>query len=552
MKERNPDFLKEIKDLLNCYEDGWDIFKKADDWDYTPVRKAEFKDENIPETWLGLADKVISIVAEGKYGLDTYPNVIEVVTANQMLDLYTKIGMPISYDHWSFGQSLIQQEKAYKGGQMGLAYELVINSSPSVAYCMEQNSKTMQMLVIAHASYGHNSFFKGNHLFKQFTQADEIIPDLVKMRKFIHECEEKYGYDEVELLLDACHTLESHGVDRYTKPPKRTKEEEAEQRREMARARREAVDVVMDTTLRRPFNQTTEQKKKRDPFQPQNEENLLRYMASDAPHLQEWQREIMRMMSNKAQYFYPQGQTKVMNEGWASFWHYTLMNDLYDLDLIDDGMIMEFTESHAGVLKQIDFDHKGYSGFNPYVLGFKIFSDIRRICETPTEEDREWFPFLAGQGDWVEVLHEAMENFKDESFILQYLSPEVMRNMRMFVLHDDEKDREYEITAIHNDKGFRQVRKALASQYRQGDMQPRIEAVQYDYMGDRALTLQHTLYNDRPINKEEMEEVLKHIYQLWKHPVIFKSVTPDGKVVEEIVCPPKKEDAPDDLPTLII
>jgi len=141
------------------------------------------------------------------YQLDTYPNQIEVITAEQMMDAYASIGMPIGYNHWTFGKKFIETEQTYKRGYMGLAYEIVINSNPCIAYLMEENSVTMQALVMAHACYGHNSFFKNNYLFKSWTDASSIIDYLLFAKNYVAKCEQKYGIDAVETCLDACHAI---------------------------------------------------------------------------------------------------------------------------------------------------------------------------------------------------------------------------------------------------------------------------------------------------------------------------------------------------------
>src|SRR6185437_13203196 len=156
--------------------------------------------------------------AAQRFGLDTYPNQLEVITAEQMMDAYASVGMPVNYRHWSYGKEFISTERNYKRGQMGLAYEIVINSDPCIAYLMEENTLAMQALVIAHACYGHNSFFKGNHLFRQWTSADAIVDYLVFARHYVMDCEERYGAAAVEEVLDACHALMAHGVDRYRRP----------------------------------------------------------------------------------------------------------------------------------------------------------------------------------------------------------------------------------------------------------------------------------------------------------------------------------------------
>ena len=148
-------------------------------------------------------------------GLDIYPNQIEVITAEQMLDAYSSVGMPLFYKHWSFGKHFAHHEAFYRKGLMGLAYEIVINSSPCISYLMEENTATMQTLVIAHAAFGHNHFFKNNYLFKQWTDADGILDYLDFAKSYVAQCEERHGRLAVEQTLDAAHALMSHGIDRY-------------------------------------------------------------------------------------------------------------------------------------------------------------------------------------------------------------------------------------------------------------------------------------------------------------------------------------------------
>jgi stage V sporulation protein R len=133
--------------------------------------------------------RVIRATAE-RFGLDTYPNQLEIITAEQMMDAYASVGMPVNYRHWSYGKEFIATEKNYKRGHMGLAYEIVINANPCISYLMEENTLAMQALVIAHAAYGHNSFFKGNYLFRMWTDASSIIDYLVYAKDYVARCEE--------------------------------------------------------------------------------------------------------------------------------------------------------------------------------------------------------------------------------------------------------------------------------------------------------------------------------------------------------------------------
>lgn len=478
-------------------------------------------------------DREIARIAEG-FELDTYPNQIEIISSEQMMDAYASVGLPINYNHWSFGKQFISTEQNYRRGHMGLAYEIVINSDPCIAYLMEENTMTMQALVIAHACYGHNSFFKGNYLFKTWTDASAIVDYIVFAKKYIADCEERYGIEEVEQLLDSCHALMNFGVNRYQRPQPLTAQEESERVKE----REEYIQRHLNTlwnTIPQPGREQQEQTPSRFPKDP--EENILYFIEKNAPLLEPWQREVVRIVRKMAQYFYPQKQTQVMNEGWACFWHYNLLHQLYDEGLVDGGFMMEFLHSHTSVVYQPPFDSPYFSGINPYTLGYNMMQDIRRICENPTEEDKLWFPDIAGS-NWLQTLHNAMQNYKDESFILQFLSPQMMRELRLFSITDNAARPTLKVSAIHDESGYRQIREDLAAQYNLGNREPNIQVYNVDVRGNRSLTLRHYIHNDRPLG-ESTEEVLKHLHRLWGFDIVLESVTPRGEVLKRHQCPIK-------------
>ncbi|GAA6131326.1 SpoVR family protein [Halopseudomonas sabulinigri] len=488
-------------------------------------------------------DQEISRIAHEVYGLDTYPNQIEVITAEQMMDAYASVGMPLGYHHWSYGKHFLATEKGYRRGQMGLAYEIVINSDPCIAYLMEENTMTMQALVIAHACYGHNSFFKGNYLFRSWTDAGAIIDYLVFAKQYINECEERYGIDAVEDLLDSCHALMNYGVDRYKRPYPISAAEERQRQQEREEHLQRQVNELWKTIPVNHDHHDTDEPSHRYPSEPQ--ENLLYFIEKNAPLLEPWQREVVRIVRKIAQYFYPQRQTQVMNEGWATFWHYTLLNHLYDEGRVTDGFIMEFLQSHTSVVYQPPFDSNWYSGINPYALGFAMMQDIRRICEHPTEEDRRWFPDIAGS-DWLETIKFAMRTFKDESFILQYLSPKVIRDFKLFAIVDDETDDHLEVSAIHDDSGYRAVRELLAAQYNLGNREPNIQVWSVDRRGDRSITLRHQRHQGKPLGKST-DEMLKHLHRLWGFDVHLESR--DGELlISEAHIPPRPQPEEERLP----
>jgi spore cortex formation protein SpoVR/YcgB (stage V sporulation) len=186
------------------------------------------------------------------------------------------------------------------------------------------------------------------------------------------------------------------------------------------------------------------------------------------------------------------------------------------------------------VIYQPPFDSRHYSGINPYALGFNMMQDLRRICEHPTDEDRKWFPDIAGS-NWLDTLHFAMANFKDESFVLQFLSPKLMRDFKLFSIRDDDLDPELEITAIHDEPGYRYLRESLSQQYNLSSNEPNIQIWNVDIRGDRSLHLRHVRHQRRPLEKESAIEVLKHLRHLWKFDVILESWE-DDRLVETYRC----------------
>jgi len=872
-------------------------------------------------------------IADEEYGLNYYPIQLEIISSEQMLDAYSSVGLPLFYTHWSFGEKFVKELEAYKRGYMGLAYEIVINSNPCIAYLMEENTMLMQSLVIAHAAFGHNHFFKNNYLFKQWTDADSIIDYLAFAKKYIRDCEEKYGYDEVEAVVDAVHSLQIYGVDKYTRPDSLSATKEKALRKDREDYIQSQLNNIWKTVPNSEENKTEEEAVERFPSEPQ--ENILYFIEKNAPRLEDWKREIIRIIRKISQYFYPQRQTQVMNEGclvegsrittehglmdiktlvdteytgkvwdgnkwervydwfvnndkpvikiitnkgyeifggedhkilignnwkklcemkigdninimpmsehewvknepilnkpllkkcwtdaevckmfdistttywrykrdssyadtmingdaskcaqvakfleenndnistmqstriipsypdtmtpelasWlgylvgdgnvsynsriicltsgdysiienfrtltykifgkhinvviskeenryrakisnaeilsfitnelnikigksssvkeipqilfsatkgsvvafirsyfdadgcatkdgkvilvsnskklissiqelllyfnifcsyrlqkdntyhliidginalyyrdcigfglqrkqdrlsildnrkflcrkptatiekieiskdttydfsvtnshqyyhmgtinhncATFFHYKIIHELYKKGIIDKGAMLEFYASHTGVTKQPDFDACNYSGINPYALGFAMYRDIERVSMEPTDEDREWFANQdwVGNGDWLANVKWAVENFKDESFVQQFLSPKVMRDMRLFSVHDDEQDPKLLISGIHNKQGYKTVRDALSKQYNIGYHIPDIQVYNVDRWGDRSLTLRHYMVNKRPLEPESTNDTLRFISYLWGYNVRIESV----------------------------
>jgi len=469
--------------------------------------------------------KEIEIIAEEelelKPGVDIYPNSIEIISAEQMLDAYSSIGLPIHYNHWSFGKDFLKSSRAYQTGRQGLAYEIVINTNPCISYLMEDNNMLMQTMVMAHAAIGHNAVFKNNETFKQWTNAGSIVDYMIFARDYIRQCEERYGEDEVEMILDAAHSLAPHGVDKFKRKHSPKMSEEARLIKLLAdeEIKQRELDVIMKRTSMKEVDLSEHD----EDDNPEEEENLLYFIMKNSPNLAQWKREILRIVYKVNQYFYPQGQTKNLNEGFASFTHYYIMTRLEEKGFISPDAFISFLESHSGVIYQPVYTDRWYSGANPYALGFAILMDVKRICENPTDEDREWFPSLIGKR-WQDAVKEAAFEHRDDSFIAQYLSPKVMRDLKLFTIsfkYDDEDEDSSPalVSDIHDEVGYKNVRNSLAKSFERINYVPQIVVTAADLEGDRTLKLQYIPYMGRKLDLEEANSVIDHIDTLWGYPV---------------------------------
>ncbi|HEX6956901.1 MAG TPA: SpoVR family protein [Ferrovibrio sp.] len=472
----------------------------------------------------------IEAIAIGELGLEPYPNQIELISSEQMLDAYSSIGMPIFYNHWSFGKHFVRDEKMYRKGYSGLAYEIVINSNPCISYIMEDNTMTMQALVMAHAAFGHNHFFRNNYLFKEWTDAEGILDYLSFAKSYVAQCEEKHGIAAVERVLDAAHALMDQGVNRYSRIRQKLADEEkrAEARRQH---HQETYNDLWRTVPKLGETETPPDEKDNDSRRAAlglPEENLLYFIEKFSPRLENWERELVRIVRNIAQYFYPQKQTKMMNEGCATYVHYRIMNRLYDQGLIGEGSMLEFLTSHSNVVFQPDFDDPRYSGINPYALGFEMMRDIERVVTDPTEEDRAFMPDIAGTGDVMGTLKHAWAGFRDDAFVAQFLTPHLIRKLHLFKLGDRQDEPHYRVDAIHDERGYIEVRRALARHYDLAFREPNIEVADVRLKGDRRLELVHRITNDVLLSEQEAKAVLGYIADLWGYNVQLEGIDSDG------------------------
>jgi spore cortex formation protein SpoVR/YcgB (stage V sporulation) len=489
--------------------------------------------------------KEIEIIAveelELRPGIELYTNQFEIVSAEQMLDAYSSIGLPVHYNHWSFGKDFMQSAKQYEKGRMGLAYEMVINSNPCVNLLMEENLAYMQTMVMAHAGVGHNAVFANNVYFKEWTQAGSIIDYMLFARDYIQRCEERYGLREVEQVLDAAHSLASHGIDKFKRKHRPKLSDEARLKKLMAEddRRQRELDIILQKTTIADDEAVIKALDDDEDYLEDDEENLLYYIMKKSPNLDRWKREILRIVYKVNQYFSPQGPTKTLNEGMATFCHHYIMERLEEKGVVTSDAFMAYLTSHSGVIYQPNYDSRYYSGPNPYALGFAIMQDIKRICEGGewahtskgskwipiTDEDRRWFPELIGR-KWQDVVKEAAFEHRDDSFIMQYLSPKVIRDLKLFTVtieyqasEDNPVSATATVTEIHDDIGYANIRTALARSKERVNYVPQIVVEGADLEGDRTLYLRYDAYMGRELDESDAEEVLSYLDDLWGYKV---------------------------------
>lgn len=468
---------------------------------------SEWSFDLLEKTW-----QEIDRIGKDVFNLDYYNPSLEVITSGQMLEAYSSVAMPIMYDHWSYGKSFVKNEMEYRKGKQGLAYEVVINTNPCIAYLMENNSMTMQTLVMAHAVCGHGSFFKNNYLFKEWTDADSILDYLRFSRDYIKKCEYKYGEKRVEIILDACHAIRYYGVDKY-------KRNSNVKKLDKASYNDKNFDPVWNT-----LGLNREYKEKRTGYYYKDgrsypEENLLYFIEKNSSVLKDWEKEILRIVRKISQYFYPQMQTQLMNEGWATFIHHEILTHMHDMGLITDGSYLEFLDSHAGVI----FQPSPSSSINVYALGFAMMKDLKRVCEDPDEEDKKWFPEIADT-DWKVTLPDIVANYRDESFVLQFLSPKIIRKFKLFAISDDANFDDYEVLGVQSDEDVYIIRDILSRRYNLSYSLPHIQVTGVDEENTRTLFIQHVIRTEQILQFDNLLDVRKYISYLWGYPVDIEEV----------------------------
>lgn len=434
-------------------------------------------------------NEIIEISAKNS-GLNFYPQEYEIIGYKDMLAYESYIGMPSRYPHWSFGKSYEKNSTIYKYNLTGLPYEMVINSDPCIAYLMKENTLLLQILTMAHV-YGHNDFFKNNRLFVNGTRAGSTV----EMFKFHADMVRSYindpsiGYEKVERVLDAAHAIKFQ-TSRVI-GERKIRGEELKQRLLDDYKNKNLVHSNLESFVKLEFPEIN-----KIPLEP--EDDIL-YFIIKYGDMEEWEKSLLEFVRQETLYFLPQIETKIMNEGWASYWHYNILKGLN----LPDELHLEFIKRHNDVIAP------GYGSINPYFIGFKIFEDI-----------------VERYG--IDKIFEVRSLERDESFIRKYLTEKLCAELNLFEYAA--KDGNYVVKEVADDNGYKSIKNTLCSTCGVGSI-PLIRVIEMS-KNDKTLILEH-VFDGRELNSVYAQGTLKYISELWGHTVSLKT-TQLGKDIKYV------------------
>ncbi|MCD1159575.1 SpoVR family protein [Peribacillus frigoritolerans] len=442
----------------------------------------------------------ITEIATG-FGLDFYPMRYE-ICPSEIIYTFGAYGMPTRFSHWSFGKQFHKMKLQYDFG-LSKIYELVINSDPCYAFLLDSNSLVQNKLIVAHV-LAHCDFFKNNIRFNN-TKRD-MVESMSATAERIREYEILHGKKEVETFLDALLAIEEHIDPSLMRPKLAWTMEDEEEEEEIKPTATQYDDLWNLDNKDKPKKSNIKKRKK---FPPRPEKDIMLFIEQYSRDLTDWQRDIMTMIREEMLYFWPQLETKIMNEGWASYWHQRIIREL-DLS---SGEAIEFAKLNAGVVQP------SRTSINPYYLGLKVLEDIEERYDNPTEE---MIRLGVKPGSGREKMFEVREIESDISFLRNYLTKDLVMREDMYLFQKQGKD--YKIV----DKAWENVRDQLVSMRVNGGF-PYITVNDGDFMRNGELYLKHW-YEDIELDLKYLEKVMPYIHQLWGRSVHMESVI-EGKEV---------------------
>jgi len=460
------------------------------------------------------------------YGLDFFETVFELLGYEEMNAVAAYGGFPTRYPHWRFGMEYEQLTRGYAYGLQKI-YEMVVNTNPCYAYLLESNSVLAQKLVMAHV-YGHCDFFKNNIWFAHTNR--KMIDVLANHGTRIRELMDKHGLDAVESFLDACLSVEDlidiHAPAIKRRPPRKLEEETAEEELTSGKfkSKRYMDEFVNPPRLLAAERERhkREENEARNRFPERPERDVLHFLIEHAP-LENWQRDILSIIREEAYYFAPQAQTKIMNEGWASYWHSLIMtrHELTDAEVVD------YADHHSGTVAP----HPGQ--INPYKLGLELYRDIeerwntgrfgREYEECEDRRKKEEWDRKLGLGR--EKIFLVRRVYNDITFIDEFLTPEFCEKHKLFSYRFNPETNRYEIES----RSFEQIKQRLLFALTNFG-RPTISVRDGNYENRGELYLEHE-HSGADLKIDDAEATLCNIHRLWTRPVHVESRIEDKPVV---------------------
>jgi stage V sporulation protein R len=460
--------------------------------------------------------------AAREHGLDFFDTVFELVDYKQLSEIAAYGGFPTRYPHWRFGMEYEQLSKSYTYG-LSIIYEMVINNDPCYAYLLRANNLVDQKTVIAHV-YGHCDFFKNNYWFSRTNRKmlDSMANHATTIREFI----EDVGHDEVEDFIDVCLSLENL-IDIYSPfSPAEKKREESDSYRPKPVAKIQAKKY-MDTYINpKEFlesqarkQQELQQKEKSFPERPQRD--VLKFLLENAP-INAWQRRVLGIIRDEMYYFAPQAQTKILNEGWATYWHSLMMTKIHPLN---ESEIVDYCDHYAGVVAS----HGGR--LNPYKLGVELLRHVERRwdrgqfgleylqCDDP-EKRRKWD---TGAKLGKQKLFEIRKIHNDVTFLDEFLDEDFCHEAKLFIYDYDRRTGKQVISG----RDFKEIKHRLLSQLTNFG-QPIIEVIDGNFRNRSELLLRH-IHEGTDLKHEFTLETLKNVFRIWQRPVHLLTMIEDVK-----------------------
>lgn len=454
-------------------------------------------------------------------GLDFFETIFELVTYDQMNQIAAYGGFPVRYPHWRFGMEYEQLAKGYEYG-LSKIYELVINNDPCYAYLMEGNEFVDQKLVMAHV-FGHCDFFKNNQWFAPTNRKmmDTMANHGTRIRRYM----DRHGIDTVEDFIDVCLSLENL-IDRHSPYQLRassgSESDQSSASNESGGSRFNVHRDYMEKYINPPEIMAEEAKERmerakfeRRHFPPEPVRDILNFLIHYAP-LESWQQDVMSIIREESYYFVPQGMTKIMNEGWASYWHSRLMTER----IATDSEIIDFADRHSGTMAMSP------SGFNPYKVGIELFRDIEERWNKG-QYGKQWEECqeMDARKNWDtkefkgrEKIFQIRRNYNDVTFIDEYLTEDFCVRNRMFVYKFNKRTGQFEVDT----RDFKAIKSKLLFQLTNFG-QPIINVVDANFENRGELLLTHS-YEGVEMQPDYMQATMKNMFTVWRRPINVATV----------------------------